>query len=240
VARKDLSRTVIEGGRYYHNSFFRRASHGVARARTRTWIDRVRADLEDAEASAPVPGPRVHKMFRDKLGPALRWLHAQVGRPWAAVFSDVCARFDTRTVAGRHVVYDHMLRWIDTDGGSGRAWPHTQFVIDAAGFLRRDRRATRAWQLARGEALAWASGRRAVLEFRGWWWYRFDPKTICNGGWTCKEQHVTGYGPRVHALRLVSESPLTRGDLRRLRRLPSELRAEIVLDTEGLVSRATR
>src|SRR4051812_4716895 len=112
VARKDLSRTVIEGGRYYRNCYFRRASHGIERATTREWLDRVNVDLDEADASAPPARPRVHKEFHDKLMPAHRWLVAQVGRPWSKVFSELSARFDTRTVAGRHVVHDHMLRWV--------------------------------------------------------------------------------------------------------------------------------
>ena len=235
MARKDLSRTVIEGGRYYHNSYLRRASHGVARARARQWLDRVHVDAGDADASAPTPGPRVPKRFRDKLAPALRWLTAQVGRPWAAVFSDLCARFDTRTVAGRHVVHDHMLRWVRAENDV-RAWPRTELVIDARGILRRDPRASPEWQRKRRDVQTWADGRRAVLEFRGWWWYRFDVETICTAGWTCKQpQHITGYGPRLHVLRLVSESPLTRGEQRRLGRLPADLRAEIVIASDRLV-----
>ena len=81
MSRKNLSRTVIEGGRYHRNCWMRRASHGIARAATRDWLDRVALDLEEADATVAPTRPRVHKMFRDKLGPAHRWLLAQVGRP---------------------------------------------------------------------------------------------------------------------------------------------------------------
>lgn len=113
MARKDLSRTVIEGGRYFRNCWERRASHGVERASTRAWLDQVVVDTDEAEESVPPPIRHVGKSFRDKLGPAQRWLASQVGRPWSKVFSELCAKFDTRTVAGRHVVYDHMLDWVN-------------------------------------------------------------------------------------------------------------------------------
>lgn len=68
-------------------------------------------------------------MFRDKLAPAQRWLASQVGRPWDKVYSELRAQFDSRTIAGAHVVNDHMLGWV-------RRWnqpdPYRQnrFVID--------------------------------------------------------------------------------------------------------------
>ena len=142
MARKDLSRTVIEGGRYYSNCWERRASHGIERATTREWLDRVAVDLDEADATLPPPRKRVYKMFRDKLAPAHRWLVAQVGRPWSKVYSELCARFDTRTVAGRHVVHDHMLQWVRRyDDVQWRWWRSRYYdlVIDRHGILRKPR-----------------------------------------------------------------------------------------------------
>jgi hypothetical protein len=137
VARKDLSRTVIEGGRYYSNCYFRRASHGTERATTRAWLDRVLVDLDEADESVPPPRPRVGKVFYDKLAPAQRWLVAQVGRPWDKVYSDLCAAFDTRTVAGRHVVHDHMLPWVRRWDVPSPYWRRFELVIDEHGILRK-------------------------------------------------------------------------------------------------------
>src|SRR5438105_10112930 len=89
LSRKDLSRTVIEGGRYYHNCDERRASHAIERANTRQWLDRVCIDPDVADESAPEPKPHISKLFHDKLAPAQRWLASQVGRPWDKVYSEL-------------------------------------------------------------------------------------------------------------------------------------------------------
>ena len=64
MSRKNLSRTVIEGGRYYFNSYQRRASHGIERATTREWLDRVAVDLDEADARSAPPRPKVGKQFQ--------------------------------------------------------------------------------------------------------------------------------------------------------------------------------
>jgi hypothetical protein len=228
VSRKDLSRTVIEGGRYFHNKLERRASHGTARARTRAWLDRVRVDGEAADATAPRRGPRVHKMFYDKLAPAKRWLDAQVGRPWNKVFAELCARFDTRTVAGRHVVHDHMLGWVRLAGEVPR-WSYVPFFVDAHGIMRRESWSRRSWSRLRAETKQWVRDRRAVLTHRGWWWFRIAPETICTSNWMCKCAHVFFGGTTLHEVRLVEDAPMTRGEMRRIDRLPPDMRAQIVL-----------
>src|SRR5687768_10564249 len=135
MARRDLSRTVIEGGRYRYNKFLRRASHGVGRTREREWLDGVRVDPDIADDGAPRARPKVRRSFYDKLAVTRRWLRSQCGRPWNDVFSELMSRFDPRTVAGQHIVFDHMLR--DVEGvGSDWAWDGAPFVVDAEGTLR--------------------------------------------------------------------------------------------------------
>lgn len=60
------------------------------------------------ELVLPIREP-VGKGFTDKLGPVERWLRSQVGRPWADVRSEIAGRFDTRSLAGRHIVFCHLL-----------------------------------------------------------------------------------------------------------------------------------
>jgi hypothetical protein len=222
MARRDLSRTVIEGGRYYRNAWERRASHGVGRARVRAW-------LASGDDGAPRPPPRVRKLFRDKLGPAQRWLDAQVGRPWSKVFSELCARFDTRTVAGRHVIHDHLLKsvWLGDDLTSA---PRHDFFVDAHGILRRDPFHGQ-WRKLRAEAAALANGRRAAKTFRGWYWHRRVLSSPCAVRGRCPEkQHVYANGYVYHRVRYVPDAPITRAELRRLERLPQHLRDDIVLN----------
>lgn len=97
MATKDFSRTVIEGGRARFNCWERRRSHRVVRARERMAL----AGGGDWDGVVIARRTPVWRAFADKLAPAERYLAAQVGRPWSKVRSELFARFDTRTTAGR-------------------------------------------------------------------------------------------------------------------------------------------
>src|SRR5688572_19284456 len=87
LATKYLARTVIEGGRSYHNTYERRSSHGRLRSADRAYLDRVTADPTLSEGSAPARLRKVRKDFHDKLGPARRWLRSRVGKEWDETFA---------------------------------------------------------------------------------------------------------------------------------------------------------
>jgi hypothetical protein len=129
MSTKNLSRTVIEGGRYAGNRWDRRESNRVFRVRTREHCRTLCSD-EALDADAPPVREPVYRSFDDKLAPALRWLKSQVGRPWNKVRAELFERFDTRTTAGRHIVFDHMLPWVQ-----GERW-HARFRVDERGMLR--------------------------------------------------------------------------------------------------------
>ena len=232
MSRKNLSRTVIEGGRYYGNCSSRRASHGIERATTRDWLERVAVDLDEAEATVAPALLRVRREFRDKLAPARRWLVAQVGRPWSKVYSELCARFDTRTIAGRHVVHDHLLKWVRRHDEPLRAHYRDDFVIDAHGILREPRWAGRSRKKLRAEVLAWAAGRVCALTYRGWWWFRVEPiGAPCTAPhYGCSHvRHYEAAGKRYHAagVKLVAVTPMSPKAVRHLERIPSNLRAVV-------------
>jgi hypothetical protein len=168
MSTKNLARTVIEGGRANGNKFLRRSSHRVERARLRTFLAHGRADSEVWDALDPEPRPTVYKEFDDKLAPCWRWLRANVGRSWDEVRASIAATFDTRTLAGRHIVYDHMLKEVvDCFDASMSTWPwfFQRFIIDAQGILREaDRRRRkplkrRADAPTQVEVDAWCGGR---------------------------------------------------------------------------------
>lgn len=132
MSTKNLARTVIEGGRTSGSCWNRRYS------------DRVHRQLQRGLVSQWAQGPglddlvvpaqrRAFRAFDDKLSPAKRWLQRQVGRPWNRVRAELLATFDTRTTAGRHIVFDHMLLWVENDHGFGR-WAN--FTVDRHGLLR--------------------------------------------------------------------------------------------------------
>jgi hypothetical protein len=135
MAKRDLSRTVLEGGRGTRNQFDRNHSHAEERAAVRAWLG------VDPDAAPTPPRRPVPKHFSDKLAASFRWLASHAGEPWDDVRSELFRRFDTRTLAGRHIVFEHMLyevrRPVDHTPWFGR------FVIDDDGILRVQKRCRR-------------------------------------------------------------------------------------------------
>ncbi len=116
MSTKKLSRTVIEGGR--RNVWERRNSTQEERAEVRAYVTRCESDPDFYDEEVEPERRVVYKEFSDKLNPMERWLEKQVGRVWADVRSEVFERFDTRTTAGRHITFDHLLREVvDTESG---------------------------------------------------------------------------------------------------------------------------
>jgi len=207
MATKDLSRTVIEGGRAGYSKNARYISNEKSRAQVRTFrVNAVRAaDPDDVDDLQPVPKRRpAQKDFADKLGPVYRWLLSQVNRPWAKVYAELIAKFDTRTVAGRHVVFSHMLNDITLSPTN----VHTSgdsFFVDAKGILRlseRNRWNRRGYYRDRNrptldEVHTWAAG-RFVMDYSIslFWMEPGDTEwTVCGyysgrhwyRGWNCKQ-----------------------------------------------------
>jgi hypothetical protein len=138
MGTKNIARTAIEGGRYWGNALDRGFANRGERAAVRAWAGRVGKDGEWAEAVAvPVRRP-VGKQFRDKLAAPRRWLWSHVGRPWAKVYAEMRRRFDSRTTAGRHIVFDHLLHWVVDHGAVHRLRYRYRdvLIIDADGILR--------------------------------------------------------------------------------------------------------
>lgn len=136
MATKNLARTVIEGGRYFHNSFDRRLSNAEERAAWRATQSAIMGSADTDCVLYPLRR-QVYRCFRDKVRPAERWLGRQVGRPWDAVRSELFARFDARTTAGRHVLFDHLLTEVNL--GDPASANYADFRVDEGGILRRAR-----------------------------------------------------------------------------------------------------
>jgi hypothetical protein len=136
MSTKNLSRTVIEGGRRPANRDARRQSN----ADERTW-ERVTSHklLTASELDEVIYRPRrkIYRDFSDKLAPAGRFLATQVGRAWSKVAGELLARFDTRTTAGRHIVFDHVLPSVRQGYGLSSRY---RFFVDAHGVLRAEQR----------------------------------------------------------------------------------------------------
>jgi hypothetical protein len=133
MSTKNLARTAIEGGRTGFSTWTRRYSHRRVRVGTQELLARIRAGI-DPEGAPPPVRERVHRGFFDKLGPVERWLASQAGRPWDNVRAEIFARFDTRTTAGRHIVFCHLLPSVATNAKSARC---ATLFVDRHGILRR-------------------------------------------------------------------------------------------------------
>jgi hypothetical protein len=134
MSTKYLARTVIEGGRRRRNRWERRYTHKEERAAEHQVSSRIarRQELDDVSYEQRRP---LWREFNDKLGPAQRWMRSQVGRPWAKVRSELFQRFDGRTTAGRHILFDHLLRSVQIDEIGTRFWSF-DFKVDRHGILR--------------------------------------------------------------------------------------------------------
>ncbi len=132
MATKNLARTVIEGGRDGYSRFARRHSNARERSAERQLSHeiRLRTELDDIVYA---PREKVYRSFADKLSPGFRWLERQAGRPWDRVRSELARRFDTRTTAGRHFLFDHLLPELERGPWGYRV---RRFYVDQHGILR--------------------------------------------------------------------------------------------------------
>jgi hypothetical protein len=191
MATKNLARTLIEGGRASGNKYARRRSHRLERALTREHIARALATAEGFEALSIGKRPKVYKHFDDKLGPPRRWLRSQVGRPWGKVRSEMVARFNPRTLAGQHILYDHLLPEVRQFGDVRRRAAHALLYVDRHGLLRESRPARTTWRrrvpIVLSEAVrAWADGRLVRAEGDALYW--MEQVRTCTGcGLLCGE-----------------------------------------------------
>lgn len=185
MSTKNLARTIIEGGRARYNKWQRAASHATERAVTRAHLVHAVRQEDGFEALAIGVRPKVYKGFADKLGPPRRWLRSHVGRPWNKVRSEMFARFDPRTLAGQHIVFDHLLQEVNAGHDLARGFWRSDFIVDAHGILReaklrRKRRRVdndKVWR-SEEEVEHWARKRRVGGHDETLYWYA--PAGRCN------------------------------------------------------------
>jgi hypothetical protein len=134
MSTKNLSRTILEAGRTSAGTWGRREDNRVERARARQALAGVR-DGADADAVVWPVMRKTNRFLDDKLGAPERWLASHVGRPWSRVRSELFARFDPRSLAGRHIIYGHMLPWV-AEHPFRSCFQVAKFVVDRHGILR--------------------------------------------------------------------------------------------------------
>jgi len=199
MSTKNLSRTVIEGGRNGYSRFTRRHSNAVERARSHV-IEHKLCLATDPETAFFPPREASYIGFADKLGPAMRWLRSQVGRPWDKVRSSLFERFDIRTTAGRHIVFDHLLEEVRPEARyRQRFWISPQGILRYRAYERKRWAASQRRQpLPEAEVvlLAWLGGRRVIEHGSRLYWLLPTP----HGGFRQYQELNEIDGARFRAL----------------------------------------
>lgn len=173
MATKNLARTVIEGGRHPRNVWERRSSNTRERRQVRETSALLRDRLDPDAVVYPRRNP-VYQGFDDKLSPGFRWLRAQSGRPWNKVRSELFTRFDTRTTAGRHIVFEHLLEAVEH--APRRSPRRDDLFVDRHGLLHSPpyrRQRGRSWQPLpepAHELCAWLGQRRVIARGGSLFW----------------------------------------------------------------------
>lgn len=179
MATKNLARTPLEAGNTPAFQRERREDRRWVRRESRAFCHRVRRDMEVWEADVPPLSSEVKcrsypdQKHDDKLSAVNAWVAAQAGRRWDDVYSEIRRRFDTRTLAGWHIVDAHLPSDADfvacgyRDGtfwvGGGRVY------VDGDGVLRLQPHERPPWKVRNAERGvpsaefdAWLAGRKIL------------------------------------------------------------------------------
>ena len=135
MATKNLARTVIEGGRTGYSKYHRHNSNRGQRRRERAFIYATQVDPDFPERQLMPVRMKAFKDHADRLSAAESWLASHVGKRWDFVRAEIARRFDTRTIAGLHIVFDHLLPSVRGSGST--KFGRKDFAIDDHGVLVR-------------------------------------------------------------------------------------------------------
>ena len=156
---------------------------------TRAYLTRAARAEEGFDTYGVDVRPKVYKGFADKLGAPRRWLRSHVGRPWSKVRSEIFERFDPRTLAGQHIIFDHLLREVTMWHEPILYYQRFGFFVDVHGILRvRDRgrrkpkpEPGKQWR-SHAELRAWTAGRRVGGQDNALDWFVVTRRCIaCSG-----------------------------------------------------------
>jgi hypothetical protein len=77
--------------------------------------------------------------FSDRLSPLFAWVRKRHGKKWDDVYSEFCAKVDSRNIRGWHVKR-HLLDYVDPHGKFDRFWRNSGLTrwpfVDDEGYLR--------------------------------------------------------------------------------------------------------
>ncbi|MBI4142360.1 hypothetical protein HY480_00620 [Candidatus Uhrbacteria bacterium] len=227
MAKKDLARAALEAGNQQEYQNVRRTLRRRHRHEAKAYCRLVARDPERAEAMVEPIAPEHRQpdacwasdMHGDKTGGVSRWLATFVGKRWDDVYSEVRRRFDVRTLAGWHVVTQHIIGMFAREGSHQAAY--REYIIGYDGIVRRnDERfrwrstATPRATVTESELFEWLAGRKiAECGPRSFWIVptsasRTYVEQHRRSDWLRKQDVVDEY--RVHVSRYRQDRPLNR------------------------------
>lgn len=139
MSTKNLARTVLEGGRTGYEKFGRNYATRQQRRKTREYLTRVKYDPEYYLEEKEPERRKIFEGFTDKLTPVRRFLETQADKNWTEVNRLIKDRFDDRSLAGWHVVYQHIYRDIapTTNVFQCKYYSSYDYYIDDENILRK-------------------------------------------------------------------------------------------------------
>jgi hypothetical protein len=148
MSTKNLSRTVMEEGRFGYDREQRDYSSHEDRAQNRHFLNQI-TSLVDPDDAGPEPKRRkVRKYYHgSRVGAINRWIESQVGRKWDDAFSELTRKFDIRSFRGHRTIIEYVTRRITlkpTDAIhesqlSRSMWRTVFYYVDEKGLLRCDK-----------------------------------------------------------------------------------------------------
>lgn len=162
MATKYLGRTALEGGRVGYYKYLVEKEKRSIRASMRTFNKKSQEDGFADEVSTPLPRPIGKRGYQtDKLNAVWAYLVGRCGEPWDTVRSELVQQLNTDTLAGRHVLYDHVLKQVTPL--TAHDVEYADFVVDSNGLLQEG-----PWRLRRRSTRQYLSGKNLTMGQGQW------------------------------------------------------------------------
>ncbi len=145
MSKKNLARTALEAGREHR---VRYELNRTERRRVSNHLHKVRIDPEYWYEKLVPTQPPVdwdYEIPGENLSPVYRWIDSHVGQVWDDVYSKLCSSWPKKTLAGFHIIEDHIKdevahypspRYYWQNDTTGLAY-RTKWYVDNDGILRR-------------------------------------------------------------------------------------------------------
>lgn len=205
MSTKDKSKTALEAGTAKVSRYYLRLERKTQRVKRKQICKQITNDVELAEEFFD-PKSSVSKCFSDNVSFLQKYLQSKVGEVWDDVRSEIVKEFDSRSIAGKHILYDHILRSVVSSGtgydkDANFYWDESvkvvnrfrtrDFYVDQNGILQEVKLDTKLLKKIKDmsnttdhelfEIDSWLRGRMIVQENKQLFW-----KTSSTALWKCE------------------------------------------------------